>query len=60
MGEWVSEQTNKRRGARKQSEPCGARESAVRANERGPVLTSGFLVILDHSVMVEMGELDME
>ena len=45
------------RGAREQSEHCGASERVSGASKRtngranGPVLTSGFLAVLDHSLV---------
>ena len=52
---WTSEQTSDRSGAREQSEQGGASKrvsgASKRANRRvsGPVLTSGFLFVPDHS-----------
>ena len=53
---WASERTSERSGGRERSEQCGARERMSSASERangqasGPVLSSGFLIILAHSV----------
>ena len=56
--EWVSiEQINERSGAQDQSKECGASEWVSDARERangrasGPVLTSRFLAVLDHSAV---------
>ena len=55
MREWVSIKTSERNGASEQSEQCGANKWVSGVSElgngqaSGPVLTSGFLIILDHS-----------
>ena len=55
----VSERASERSGGREQSEQSGASERVSGASEQangrasGPVLTSGFLIILDHSEMAK-------
>ena len=59
VSERASKQMNERNGARERSKQCGASKlmsgASERANARvsGTVLTCGFLVVLDHSAMVE-------
>ena len=52
--EWANERTIERHGACEPSEHCGASNwmSCVSEWESGPVLTSGFLVVLDHSALI--------
>ena len=56
---WASERTSERSGGREQSEQSGASERVSGASDRangrasGPVLTSRFLFVPDHSAIVK-------